>query len=117
MDDRRELHMFAFSLIWPPMLGTSPFRWAAAAALCLTAAGQPSQADEIDRYIAQEQRLYGLPAVVVGVIRDGRLVEKRANGLVNVELGVRATTEHVFEIGSISKQFTAYAILASVRLP
>ncbi len=69
------------------------------------------RADDIDRYIAQEQRLYDLPAVVVGVMRDGQLIDERATGYVNVELGVKARLEHRFEIGSISKQFTAYAIL------
>ena len=44
-------------------------------------------------------------------MRDGRLVDARAWGEVDVELKVRASTRHVFEIGSISKQFTAYAIL------
>ena len=71
----------------------------------------PARADEIDRFIAQEQHVYELPAVVVGVIRDGKLVDARASGLVNIELGVKASADHVFEIGSISKQFTAYAIL------
>lgn len=72
---------------------------------------QSASADEIDRYIAQERRLYGIPAVVVGIIRDGKLTDARAVGSANVELNVKATTQQAFEIGSISKQFTAYAIL------
>jgi CubicO group peptidase (beta-lactamase class C family) len=55
--------------------------------------------------------VYDIPAVVVGVIRAGRLADSRAVGLSNVELAVPASTQHVFEIGSISKQFTAYLIL------
>ena len=55
--------------------------------------------------------LYGLPAVVLAVIRDGNVIDARARGSANVELNVKATTRQVFEIGSISKQFTAYAIL------
>jgi len=70
-----------------------------------------AHADAIDRYLARQQAMVGIPAIVVGVIRDGKLVEQRARGLANVELGVKATPRHVFEIGSISKQFTAYAIL------
>lgn len=46
------------------------------------------QADDIDRYIAQEQRLYDLPAVVVGVTRDGQLIDERVSGYVDLELGV-----------------------------
>jgi D-alanyl-D-alanine carboxypeptidase len=70
-----------------------------------------ARADDVDRFIAQEQKLYDLPAVVVGVFQEGRLTDARANGLVNVELGVKASTDHVFEIGSISKQLTAYGVL------
>ena len=83
----------------------------AMALLAITLAANPATADELDRYVAQERRVYLLPAVVLGVIRDGRLTERRAQGLANVELGVAANTRHAFEIGSISKQFTAYAIL------
>lgn len=73
--------------------------------------GRLANADEIDRYVAQERRLYGMPAVVVGIIRDGKLIDARAIGAANVELNVKATAHQAFEIGSISKQFTAYAIL------
>ena len=70
-----------------------------------------ARADEFDDYLRRQQDVYQIPAIVVGVIRDGELVDSRAVGLANVELDVPATTRHVFEIGSISKQFTAYAIL------
>ena len=49
--------------------------------------------------------------MVLGVIRNGRLVDTRVRGFANLELGVKANAQHVFEIGSISKQFTAYTIL------
>lgn len=71
----------------------------------------PASADAIDRYVEAQRRIYALPAVIVGVMRDGKLVDARAWGEVDVELKVKASTRHVFEIGSISKQFTAYAIL------
>lgn len=77
----------------------------------VAALGQAAHADALDRYIAQEARVYDLPAVVLGVIRDGRLVDTRVTGFANLELGIKANARHVFEIGSISKQFTAYAIL------
>jgi CubicO group peptidase (beta-lactamase class C family) len=78
---------------------------------CLTVAAISARGDDIDRYIAQERQLYGLPAVVLGVYRDGQLVDQRASGIANLELQVPASIANVFEIGSISKQFTAYAIL------
>jgi len=84
---------------------------AALLAVTLVASPGAARADAIDRYIDNALRLYGMPAVVVGVIRDGKLVDVRARGVSNVELGVRASPRHVFEIASISKQFTAYAVL------
>jgi CubicO group peptidase (beta-lactamase class C family) len=81
----------------------------------LTASTSQATADEIDAYLQRQRSVYQVPAVVVGVIRGGRLVNSRVVGLSNVELGVLASARHVFEIGSISKQFTAYAILLLVE--
>ncbi len=81
------------------------------AALLLVALPWLCHADELDRYIARQTRVHGFPGVVLGVLRDGQVVDARTRGLANVELGVRAHRRHRFEIGSISKQFTAYAVL------
>jgi CubicO group peptidase (beta-lactamase class C family) len=45
------------------------------------------------------------------VARDGRVVFSRGYGKANVELGVPNTTQTKFRLGSITKQFTAAAIL------
>jgi len=47
-----------------------------------------------------------VPAAVVGVLRDGD-VEVVATGVLNVETGVRATPDSLFQIGSITKVYTA----------
>lgn len=88
---------------------------AVAAFLLLTILGGPANADQIDRFADQSQRVYGIPGMVVGVIRDGKLVDTRVRGYANVELQVKVNAKQVFEIGSISKQFTAYAILLLVE--
>jgi CubicO group peptidase (beta-lactamase class C family) len=51
-----------------------------------------------------------VPGAALAVVRDGRVVKARAYGLANVELGVAATPDTVFEIGSITKQFTGAAV-------
>ena len=71
----------------------------------------PAGADEIDRYLRQQRNVYQVPAIVVGIIRSGKVIDSRALGSANVELNVPASAQQVYEIGSISKQFTAYAIL------
>ncbi len=53
----------------------------------------------------------GQPGAAVLIQKDGRAVLRKGYGLANLELGVPATPENVFEIGSITKQFTAAAIL------
>ncbi len=51
------------------------------------------------------------PAAQVAVVRNGRLIEDGAFGLANLDRKVAATPQTQFEIGSVTKQFTAAAIL------
>jgi CubicO group peptidase (beta-lactamase class C family) len=53
----------------------------------------------------------GQPGAAVLVEKDGKVVLRKGYGMANLELGVPVTPENVFEIGSITKQFTAAAIL------
>lgn len=50
------------------------------------------------------------PGGVVGVVRDGELVFARAYGMANLTHDIPFTTGTVSNIGSTSKQFTAFAI-------
>jgi len=52
-----------------------------------------------------------VPGVAVIVTQNGQVLFKGARGLANVELGIPLTTDHVFRLGSITKQFTAAAIM------
>lgn len=51
------------------------------------------------------------PGASVLVARGGEIIHRSAHGLANVELGVPITVDTVFRIGSITKQFTAGAIM------
>ncbi len=51
------------------------------------------------------------PGCALGVVRDGALVYSKGYGLASVELGVPITPATVFDIGSVSKQFTAMAVV------
>lgn len=53
----------------------------------------------------------GQPGAAVLVQKDGKTVLRKGYGMANLELGVPMSPENVFEIGSITKQFTAAAIL------
>jgi len=51
------------------------------------------------------------PGCAVAVGEGGRLLLKRAYGMANLEYGIPITPATIFEAGSVSKQFTAGAIL------
>lgn len=51
------------------------------------------------------------PGAVALVVKDGKVVYRKAFGMANLELGVPMRPEMVFEVGSVTKQFTAVAIL------
>ncbi|HEX2208297.1 MAG TPA: serine hydrolase [Longimicrobium sp.] len=54
------------------------------------------------------------PGAAILVERDGRVLLRKAYGAASVELGVPLRPEHVFRLGSITKQFTAVATLMLV---
>jgi len=50
------------------------------------------------------------PGCALGVVRDNRLVYEHGYGMASVELHVPITPRTVFDLGSVSKQFTAASI-------
>lgn len=50
------------------------------------------------------------PGAVVGVMKDGEVVFAKGYGMANLPHAVPNTAETLFNIGSISKQFTAFAL-------
>jgi len=65
---------------------------------------------EFDRIISSDFKAQE-PGGVVLVAQKGEVIYKKAFGMANVELGVPMREEMVFNIGSITKQFTAVAVL------
>jgi CubicO group peptidase (beta-lactamase class C family) len=51
------------------------------------------------------------PGAAVLVEKDGQVILRKGYGLANLELGVPVRPDMVFEVGSVTKQFTAAAIL------
>jgi CubicO group peptidase (beta-lactamase class C family) len=51
------------------------------------------------------------PGCAVGVYRDGRVVYAKGYGLANLEENVAITPQSAFDVGSLSKQFTAASIV------
>jgi len=87
-------------------------RLIAAAALALPAAA--AIADDVDAGIARVMAAHvkaGEPGCTVGVAQGGMLTRALAFGLADLERGKPLDPRSVFNLASVSKQFTAFAIL------
>jgi len=69
-----------------------------------------SDAADIDRFLSQAYPA-AEPGASVIVVQDGQTLLRKGYGMASLELGVPITPESVFEVGSVTKQFTATAIL------
>ena len=66
---------------------------------------------DVDAAVLQQMKDQHIPGIGLAVVLDGKLVKAKGYGLANVELGTPVSPDTVFEAGSITKQFTATAIL------
>ena len=71
----------------------------------------PALKTRIDQIAAQVLDQTGVPSASVGLVQHGKLVYAHAYGKARLDPPVAATPEMRYSIGSISKQFTATAIL------
>lgn len=90
---------------------------AAGGALVASAPANPA-ADEttarVDKLFAAWDKPDG-PGAALAVIKDGAIVYERGYGLARLEDGLPNTPDKVFDIGSVSKQFTAACVATLVR--
>jgi len=70
-----------------------------------------SPQESLDAYLAAEMSRRHIPGLAVAVVKDGKPVLLKGYGLSNLELSTPATADTVFRLGSITKQFTATAIM------
>ncbi len=92
-----------------------------AAALCASAQSTPSSpaspallphvAVEVAKIAQKVLDETGVPSASVGIVEDGKIVYTQAFGLARVTPKVQAKASMAYPIGSISKQFTATAML------
>ena len=74
-----------------------------------------AQTDSVDAFVRGFIGRHDIPAAAISVVHRGRVVKAAGYGVANLELGAAATGHSVFEIGSITKQFTAAAVLMLVE--
>ena len=68
-------------------------------------------AAKLDRLVRREQREKRMPSLAAAILRDGELVWETVVGLADVGSGIEATADTQYRIGSITKTFTAAAIM------
>jgi CubicO group peptidase (beta-lactamase class C family) len=83
----------------------------AVAALWLTAGCGTACADDVDDYLTATMARERIPGASVLIVRKGTIAKERGYGVANVELGVAASADTVYQSGSTGKQFTAAGIL------
>jgi CubicO group peptidase (beta-lactamase class C family) len=79
------------------------------------AALDPKTVKRVDDYVQAEMTKRHIPGLSIAVVQDGEVVHAKGYGQANVELSVPATADTVYQIGSITKQFSATAIMMLVE--
>jgi len=84
----------------------------AALSACTLFAQLPADLEKkLDEKISSTLKLAGAPSVSVAVVKDGKLVYAKAFGTADLAAGRPANLQTRYAVGSISKQFTAAALL------
>ncbi|MGZ5202114.1 MAG: serine hydrolase domain-containing protein [Telluria sp.] len=78
------------------------------------AATQASQQQQVDALFAKWNRP-DTPGAAVEVVKDGKVVYRRAFGMADIEQARRITPATTFHVASLTKQFTAFATLLLVQ--
>lgn len=83
--------------------------------LLLLVGRPPAEADAIDDYLRVEMQRRQIPGLALAVVRHGAVVKLGNYGFANLEHDVPVTRDTVFELASVTKQFTATAVMALVE--
>jgi CubicO group peptidase (beta-lactamase class C family) len=80
---------------------------------CLAAIS--ARADRVDDYLQNEMAKHRIPGLALTIVQSGKAIQTKTYGLADIELNVPVKPNTVFEIGSVTKQFTAAGILMLVQ--
>jgi CubicO group peptidase (beta-lactamase class C family) len=80
-------------------------------AALVTSPLQLAWADDLDLKIEEQMQQHHIPGLAFSILKKGEITRKGSFGVANVELEAPVSTQSLFEIGSITKQFTAVGIL------
>ena len=70
--------------------------------------------NDLPKILPKSIKRHQVPGASLAILKNNRIVAKVAAGVVNLDTQVPTTTDSVFQIGSISKVFTATLIMQLV---
>ena len=85
------------------------------AVIVLAATTPSTRADAISHYVNERMRELRLPGVALAVVRGGEIVTIGCFGSADLEHALPVSEDIVFEMGSLTKQFTAVALMMRVE--
>lgn len=74
-----------------------------------------AHADRVDEYLTAQMAARHIPGLSVAVVQDGKVVKALGYGLADTGSKAPATPDTVYQIGSLTKQFTAVAVLKRIE--
>jgi D-alanyl-D-alanine carboxypeptidase len=74
-----------------------------------------ARADEVDRYLELQIKNLHIPGASLAVVHQGRVVKSKGYGFADLQSDTSASPQTVYEIGSMTKQFTAVAVMMLVE--
>jgi D-alanyl-D-alanine carboxypeptidase len=78
-------------------------------------ASQTPNSDAIDDFVRKQMEQRHIPGVSLAIVQQGKMVKATGYGMANVELSVPATQDTVYQLASVTKTFTATAIMMLVE--
>jgi len=74
-----------------------------------------AQGNDLDAYVREEMATRKIPGLVFALVDHGKVITERAYGSENLETGTPLGIDGVFELASVTKPFTATAIMMLVE--
>jgi CubicO group peptidase (beta-lactamase class C family) len=84
-------------------------------AMIATVTSTAAHADALDDYVARQMTSQHVPGLSLAVIDHGRTVKFRSYGQADLDTGAPMTPDSVIQIGSLTKSFTAAAVMLLVQ--
>jgi CubicO group peptidase (beta-lactamase class C family) len=100
------LRSFLLNLFVAPTFLFASVLWSGA-----SATPRDTMLEEIDRFVSTEMSRQQIPGMAVAVVKNGEVMVAKGYGSASLEHEVPVTAHSIFQSGSVSKQFTAAAIM------